>query len=100
MHPSRIAILDVLREGDQCVCHLEAVLGLRQAYVSQQLAVLRDAGLVTDERDGLNIFYRVTNPSTFALLDIARAMTGDVPATTIAATPKAVCPCPKCNATP
>jgi len=45
-HPSRLAILQVLRDGEECVCHMEAALGLRQAYISQQLMVLRQAGLV------------------------------------------------------
>jgi DNA-binding transcriptional ArsR family regulator len=48
MHPARLAILNVLRTGEACVCHMEAALGYRQAYLSQQLMVLRDAGLVDD----------------------------------------------------
>ncbi|MEW6406696.1 MAG: permease [Chloroflexota bacterium] len=44
MHPARLGILDLLREGEACVCHMEAVFGYRQAYISQQLMVLRDAG--------------------------------------------------------
>ena len=50
MHPTRMAILDALREGEQCVCHMEAAFGLRQAHISQHLMVLRDAGLVADRR--------------------------------------------------
>jgi len=46
MQPARVAILVQLRDGEQCVCHLEAILGYRQAYLSQQLAVLRQVGLV------------------------------------------------------
>ena len=42
-HGSRLAILDILREGEQCVCHMEATLGLRQAYISQQLMILKQA---------------------------------------------------------
>ena len=83
-HPSRLAILHLLREGEECVCHMEAALGLRQAYISQQLMVLRQAGLVTDRRDGWNVFYRVAKPEIFALLDAALA--------TIA--PDAELPCP------
>ena len=45
MHPTRMAILDTLREGEQCVWHMEAAFGLRQAHISQHLMVLRDAGL-------------------------------------------------------
>ena len=47
-HPARLAILEILREGEQCVCHMETYLGQRQAYISQQLSVLREAGLITD----------------------------------------------------
>ncbi|MCC7206428.1 MAG: helix-turn-helix transcriptional regulator [Anaerolineae bacterium] len=94
MHPARIAILDALRGGEQCVCHLEAHLGYRQAYLSQQLAVLREAGLVADNRDGWNVYYRVAEPGVFDLLDSARAMlhlpTPSVP-------PCVECPCPRCD---
>jgi ArsR family transcriptional regulator len=73
-NPARIQILDILREGEHCVCHLEAVLGLRQAYVSQQLMVLREAGLVIDRKDGLRVFYRVTDPGVYGILDVARSL--------------------------
>ena len=76
MHPARLEILDVLRDGEQCVCHIEAMLGLRQAYISQQLSVLRDVGLVQDRRDGWNIYYRVADRQVYAIIDAARRMTG------------------------
>jgi ArsR family transcriptional regulator len=94
MHPARIAILDALRGGEQCVCHLEAHLGYRQAYLSQQLAVLRDAGLVADSRDGWNVYYRVIEPDVFALLDTARTMLG---APAPSDRPDVDCPCPRCD---
>ncbi len=95
MHQARLAILEALRDGSQCVCHLEAHLGYRQAYVSQQLAALREAGLISDQRDGLNIYYRVTRPEVFNLIDAARAMLGVAQPRN---TPDAVdCPCPKCT---
>src|SRR5512145_2562615 len=96
MHPARLAILDVLRNGEECVCHIEAQLGYRQAYISQQLAVLRDAGLIQDSRDGLNIYYRVIRPEVFALIDVARTMVGISLPQAPFPTPRAECPCPKC----
>lgn len=93
-HPVRIAILELLRGGEQCVCHMEAALGRRQAYISQQLAVLREAGLILDRREGLNIFYQVVRPEVFELLDSAHALTGAAPVTT--KRPEK-CPCPKCT---
>ncbi|MEK7328155.1 MAG: metalloregulator ArsR/SmtB family transcription factor, partial [Chloroflexota bacterium] len=74
MHPVRLAILNVLRDGEACVCHLEAALGYRQAYISQQLMVLREAGLVEDRREGWNIYYRVAKPEVFAVIDAAQGV--------------------------
>src|SRR5512141_104226 len=75
-HPARLAVLEILRDGEQCVCHMEAMLGLRQASISQQLMVLRDAGLVTVRRDGLNVYYRVVKPRLFEVLDAVNAAAG------------------------
>jgi ArsR family transcriptional regulator len=97
-HPTRLAILDILRDGEQCVCHMEATLGLRQAYISQQLMILKQAGLLETRRDGLNLYYRVIKPQVFSILDAVGAVAG------VASQPprhkhaKTECPCPKCNA--
>jgi ArsR family transcriptional regulator len=96
MHPARLAILEKLRDGEACVCHLEAHLGYRQAYLSQQLAILRTAGLIRDRRAGWNIYYDVALPELFALLDMSRAL---VDAATEEHRPQQRslnCPCPKC----
>ncbi len=95
-HPVRLAILNLLRDGEHCVCHLEAHLGLRQAYISQQLMVLREAGMIQDRRDGWNVFYHVTQPGVFAVLAAVREL---VPQAEPAMDrPGGVdCPCPKCN---
>jgi ArsR family transcriptional regulator len=95
MHPVRLQILDLLRGGEECVCHLEAHLEQRQAYVSQQLAILRKAGLLSDRRDGPNIFYRIARPEVFTLLDTARDMIGN--AMDSAAPSRTGCPCPRCS---
>ena len=99
MHPTRLAILDELRGGEQCVCHMEAVFGLRQAHISQHLMILRDAGLVTDRRDGWNIFYQVTRPEIYAVIDAMNEFSGVEQDTSNkpAWTGKHTCPCPKCN---
>jgi DNA-binding transcriptional ArsR family regulator len=99
MHPARLAILDVLRNGEECVCHIENRLGYRQAYISQQLAVLRDAGLIQDERDGWNVYYRVVRPEVFALIDVARTMVGLPLAHRTSTVQRADCPCPRCAST-
>jgi len=96
-HPVRLAIMAELRKGEACVCHLEAHLGYRQSYLSQQLAVLRDAGLVNVRRDGWNIFYQAAGTQVYSLLDVLQEMTGggDSPALFTQAVD---CPCPRCSA--
>jgi ArsR family transcriptional regulator len=101
MHPTRLAILDILRDGEQCVCHMEAVFGLRQAHISQHLMVLRDAGLVADRRDGWNIFYRVVRPEIYHVIDAMKTFSGEPigdPFEAEIKKHKHDCPCPKCNA--
>lgn len=94
-HPARLAILEILQDGEHCVCHMEAYLGYRQAYISQQLSVLRDAGLVQDRRDGWNIFYHVTDKRVYEVLDVARRLVGR--SEVEPRKPNVVCNCPKCS---
>jgi DNA-binding transcriptional ArsR family regulator len=75
-HPTRLAILEVLRDDEQCVCHVEAMPGQRQGSISQQLMILREAGLVDIRRDGLNIYYRVVKQQVFQVLDAIYSATG------------------------
>ncbi|MDF1499651.1 MAG: metalloregulator ArsR/SmtB family transcription factor [Anaerolineales bacterium] len=72
-HPIRLQILQVLlEEGEACVCHMEARLDQRQAYISQHLAKLREVGLVEDRREGLNVFYALSLGGINDLLEEAR----------------------------
>jgi len=66
--PARILILVGIGKGEACVCHLEALLDMRQAYISQQLMELRDADLLETRRDGRFIFYRLSDPRFLDLL--------------------------------
>jgi DNA-binding transcriptional ArsR family regulator len=97
MHPARLAILNTLRSGEACVCHLEVCLGYRQAYLSQQLAALRAAGLVRDRRDGWNVYYSVAQPDVFALLDTALRMVGGTADGDRLPERLPNCACPKCD---
>lgn len=92
---NRLAILDILREGKQCVCHLEAILGLRQAYISQQLMVLRECGIIQDRREGWNIFYCVVKPEVYELLDKASEVLGEPMPRSATRSKAHACPCPK-----
>ena len=68
-HPARLCILVALREGEECVCQLEARLHKPQAYVSQQLAVLRRVGLVRHRKEGQRTYYAIVDQRVLLLLD-------------------------------
>lgn len=101
-HPTRLRILDILSRGEACVCHLTAILKKRQPYVSQQLMVLREAGCVQDRRDGVIVYYGLTDSRITELiarsreLVIARGQGIGCPPVPVA--PVEGCPCPKCAA--
>ncbi len=89
-HPVRLQILAILRQGEACVCHLEAILHRRQAYISQQLMVLKEAGLLAERKEGLFVFYSLTDPRLAAILDSSLL---DEP---LLAAPTNGCACPTC----
>lgn len=95
-HPARLRLLNALRDDEECVCHLTALLRERQAYVSQQLMFLREAGLLEDRKDGLRVYYRIKDPRVIQVLDavnaLAGAKTNSRPRHVVAA-----CSCPKCE---
>jgi ArsR family transcriptional regulator len=89
-HPARLHILDELRRDEACVCHLQTVLGRPQAYVSQQLRVLREAGVIVDRKDGLMVYYRLADDQVERLLDQVLGPAGQP-------TRSVDCPCPRCQ---
>ena len=93
-HPARLAILEILRDGEECVCHMEAFLGYRQSYLSQQLSVLRQAGLVQVRKNWRNVFYRIVDPKIYDVLDAARKI---VCGEELPVLVTKDCPCPKCS---
>jgi DNA-binding transcriptional ArsR family regulator len=99
-HPVRLQLLRVLAEREACVCHLTALTRRPQPYVSQQLGILREAGLVADRRDGQVIYYRVDNPLVIGLLiagqDVLRGQGLPADLTAPETGPIAGCPCPMC----
>ena len=97
-HPSRLRIIQEIGHGNACVCHLESQLGLRQAYLSQHLMALRDAGILETERDGRFIYYRLTDTSILDLIQAAAKYTGSGQAAAISRQqPQKACCCPKCT---
>ena len=59
-HPSRLRIIEALADGERCVRDLRGLVGSDLSTVSRHLAVLRNAGLIGDDKRGLQVFYRIT----------------------------------------
>ncbi|MFG0413463.1 metalloregulator ArsR/SmtB family transcription factor [Pseudomonas sp. zjy_8] len=68
-NPDRLLLLCQLSQGERHVSELEALLGIQQPTLSQQLAVLRREGLVATRRDGKQIFYRISSPAALAVIE-------------------------------
>lgn len=73
-HPTRIRILEILVRGSRTVYELQEALALDQPSVSQQLAVLRNHGIVSAEKEGLAVRYALRDPLVGELLEIARTI--------------------------
>ena len=61
-HPSRLLIIDQLTEGERCVFELTEMIGADKSTVSKHLSVLREAGIVQDEKRGLQVYYSLRVP--------------------------------------
>ena len=61
-HPSRLAMIEALAEGELCVCELQALVGSDMSTVSKHLSVLRNAGIVSDRKAGLQVYYSLCCP--------------------------------------
>ncbi|MFQ6124872.1 MAG: ArsR/SmtB family transcription factor [Candidatus Heimdallarchaeota archaeon] len=71
-NPTRLEILSLLREGERSVSELTALTGVRQATISQHLAVLRQRRVVSTKKEGTNIFYKIAHPKMVEACDLIR----------------------------
>jgi len=95
---TRLQILLAIGTGEACVCHLEAALGLRQAYISQHLMALRKADILLDRREGRYIFYRLKDATLLDLIIAAAPLSG-ISAEVVSALinrKSLSCECPQC----
>ena len=71
-HPARIRVLELLSDREHAVAEMLPEVGIEPAHLSQQLAVLRRAGLVTPRKEGSAVYYSLTSPDIAELLAVAR----------------------------
>src|SRR6266496_3868897 len=77
-HPARIRVLELLSQGEHSVGELLPEVGVEPTSLSQQLAVLRRAGLVTFRKEGSTVHYSLTSPEVAELLAVARRILTEV----------------------
>lgn len=79
-HAKRLEILDTLRDGEMSVNDLAATMGIPAANVSQQLAILRNAGVLATRQEGTSIRYRIANPKILQAYDLMTQVMKEVAA--------------------
>lgn len=73
-HPARIRVLEVLSDGERTVGEMQPLVGLESSHLSQQLAVLRRARLVTTRKDGASVVYAIKDPALVEVLAVAKRL--------------------------
>lgn len=73
-HPVRIAILEILRRGEECVCRIRPRLDTTQPNTSKHLAVLKKAGVIDSRQEGTMTFYWVVDTRVYEILELASEM--------------------------
>jgi ArsR family transcriptional regulator len=68
---TRLSILELLRDGERCVCEIFPAIGQEQSNVSRHLNMMQKAGILTRRKEGLKIFYAVKHAETLAIIDLA-----------------------------
>ena len=72
--PTRLKILELLRNGERCVCEIFPAIKEEQSNVSRHLALMKAAGILTSRKQGQMVHYRVRDPQVFKLLDGVSAL--------------------------
>ena len=73
-HPTRLFIVDQLSRREHCVCELTEMIGADKSTVSKHLSVLKDAGIVSDEKRGLQVYYTLRVPCVTNLFSCIEAV--------------------------
>ena len=76
-HEIRLAVIDFLRDGEQCVCDIADHVDAQRSNLSRHLAVLLAAGLVSQRKDGLRMLYALKTPCVLSFLDCVTGVLQD-----------------------
>ncbi len=68
-HPVRVAALEFVKDGEQCVCDIAEAVGTERSNLSKHLSVMVNAGVLASRKDGLKVRYRIKTPCVVRFLD-------------------------------
>ena len=77
-HPTRLFVVDELSRGERCVCDLTEKIGADVSTVSKHLSVLKKAGIVHDDKRGVQVFYRLRVPCILNFFGCVEAVLEEV----------------------
>jgi DNA-binding transcriptional ArsR family regulator len=72
--PTRLKIIDFLRDGERCVCEIFPAIGEEQSNTSRHLNMMLSAGVLSRRKDGLKIYYSIKHPEILQVMDIVTGM--------------------------
>jgi len=72
--PTRLKILECVKDGEKCICEIIPYTGKSQPNVSQHLKVLKNAGLVDERREGTRILLKASNKKIFDVIDSVKKL--------------------------
>jgi len=68
-HPVRVAVLEFVKDGEQCVCDIAEAVGTERSNLSKHLSVMVSAGVLVSRKDGLKVMYSIKTPCVLKFLD-------------------------------
>ena len=72
--PTRLKIIELLRDGERCVCEIFPAIDEEQSNTSRHLNVMQNCGILAKRKEGIKVLYRLKHPEVLVILDLASAI--------------------------
>ncbi len=72
--PTRLKIIELLRDGERCVCEIFPAIDEEQSNTSRHLNVMQNCGILAKRKEGIKVLYRLKHPEVLEILDLASAV--------------------------
>ena len=68
-HPTRLLVVEALKKGERCVCELNTLVDIDQSTLSRHLLILKNAGIITSQKDAQKVYYKLKFPCVLKYMD-------------------------------